>query len=109
MQSASRFALEFGFSKPPCGSGEEPPPDWWYRVVDDIHYLHFGIILWGITGVVTIFISLLGDPIPKECLYRLTFWSRNSTKVRLDLDKGDEIRQEEVKPVKTVTGKLSLS
>ena len=37
-----RFGLEFGFQKPACGSGGQPPPDWWYSVVDKVHYLHFG-------------------------------------------------------------------
>ena len=40
-----RFGLEFGFQKPACGSGDAPPPDWWYSVVDKIHYLHFGDLL----------------------------------------------------------------
>ncbi len=38
--------------------------------MDDIHYLHFGIILWGITGVVTVVVSLWTKPIPEEYLYR---------------------------------------
>ena len=69
-QSIPRFVLEFGFSKPPCGSGEAPPPEWWFRLIDDIHYLHFGIILWAITGIVIIAVSLMTPPIPEESLYR---------------------------------------
>ena len=37
-----RFGLEFGFTKPACGSTDPQPPDWWKTWVDDIHYLHFG-------------------------------------------------------------------
>ena len=37
-----RFILEVSFTIPPCGSGDEPPPDWWYTIVGDVHYLHFG-------------------------------------------------------------------
>eukprot|EP00095_Tigriopus_kingsejongensis_P001027 snap_masked-scaffold587_size153100-processed-gene-0.18 protein:Tk01027 transcript:snap_masked-scaffold587_size153100-processed-gene-0.18-mRNA-1 annotation:"hypothetical protein DAPPUDRAFT_215063" len=81
-----RFGLEFGYAIPPCGSGEEQPPQWWFSLIFDVHYLHFGIILWFITGVVAIVVSLLTAPIPEESLYRLTFWSRHSTKVRVDLD-----------------------
>ena len=62
--------------------------------MDDIHYLHFGILLWGITGVVCILVSLITKPIPEENLYRLTYWSRRSEKVRIDLDDGDEIMPE---------------
>ena len=48
-----RFGLEFGYSKPPCGSDDPKPPEWWYSLIDSLHYLHFGFILWGITGIVT--------------------------------------------------------
>ena len=48
-----RFGLEFGYAKPPCGSGDPKPPDWWYSLIDNLHYLHFGFILWMITGIVT--------------------------------------------------------
>ena len=68
--TASRFVLEFGFQKPACGSDDDRPPDWWYKVVDDIHYLHFGLLLWGITGVVAIAVSLCTRPIGEEHLYR---------------------------------------
>lgn len=87
--------MEFSYRKPPCGSDEPKPPEWWYRAVDDIHYLHFGVILWLITGIVAILISLLTEEIPEENLYRLTFWSRRDERVRVDLDAGDEIAKDE--------------
>merc|ERR1719244_1724108 len=41
-----RFGLEFGFAVPPCGDYvSEQPPDWWMDIVDQIHYLHFGLLL----------------------------------------------------------------
>merc|ERR1719385_241606 len=41
-----RLGLEFGYTKPPCGDFESPqPPEWWFKVVDQIHYLHFGLLL----------------------------------------------------------------
>ena len=49
----TRFGLEFGYSKPPCGSTDPNPPDWWFNLIDNLHYLHFGFILWCITGIVT--------------------------------------------------------
>ncbi len=85
----TRFVLEFSYPLPPCGSGDEQPPDWWQKIVGDIHYLHFGLLLWGITGVVCVAVSLATKPIPEECLYRLTYWSRRSVKVRVDLDASD--------------------
>jgi hypothetical protein len=44
------------------------------------------VILFAISGTVSIIVSLLTPPIAEEHLYRLTFWSRHSTKVRVDLD-----------------------
>ncbi len=87
---APRFGLEFGYSKPPCGSLDARPPEWWYRVVDDVHYLHFGVLLWALSTFVAVAVSLVTEPIPEESLYRLTFWSRHSTKVRVDLDAEEE-------------------
>lgn len=99
-----RFILEFGQSKPACGSGDPNPPKWWFDIVDDIHYLHFGILLWFITGIVAIGVSLITDPIPEESLYRLTFWSRKSTKVRVDLDQktksAEAIIEEEMEAIR---------
>ena len=83
----SRFGLEFGYRDPPCGDVVSPrPPQWWYLWVKNIHYLHFGVILFAISGVVSIIVSLVTPPIPEENLYRLTFWTRHSSKVRIDLD-----------------------
>merc|ERR1712227_566136 len=74
-----KFGLEFGYFKPPCGSPiPDERPDFVEHFVDDIHYLHYGAILFIITGVVTIMISLMTEPIPAEKLYRLTFWTRKS-------------------------------
>ena len=49
----TRFGLEFGYAKPPCGSDDPKPPDWWYSLIDNLHYLHFGFILWIIVLIVT--------------------------------------------------------
>lgn len=104
-----RFGLEFGYAIPPCGSGEEKPPQWWYNIIFNIHYLHFGILLWGITGIVTICVTLLTDPIPEKHLYRLTFWSRHSDKVRIDLDSEEtepQAQEEDVQSLKALTCKI---
>ena len=61
--------------------------------MDRIHYLHFGILLFGIAGSVSIIVSLLTPPIPEESLYRLTFWSRHSTKVRVDLEQDTQYNE----------------
>ena len=84
-----RFALEFGYSIPACGDAMDSPrapPEWWYSWIGNVHYLHFGVILFGISGAVAIAVSYLTPPIAEKHLYRLTFWTRHSTEVRLDLD-----------------------
>ena len=84
-------------------------------IVGQIHYLHFGCILFVITLVVTVVVTILTEPIEKDyvgysittsdrkfstnnaikcfCifqLYRLTFWTRHSAKIRLELKDEEE-------------------
>ena len=108
-----RFCLEISHKMPACGT-EDPdfPPNWWYTAVYSLHYLHFGILLWAFTGLVTIIVSLATDPIPENrqyrflykynnvfadelkgqdsldicCMIRLTYWSRHSKTARVELD-----------------------
>ena len=96
-----RFGLEFGYQEPPCGSNDPKPPEWWYRWVRDIHYLHFGVILFLISGVVSILVSLVTPPISEEHLYRLTFWTRHSTEVRVDLDQDTQYSPDETRSTGT--------
>lgn len=82
-----RFIVEFSYIVPPCGSGlPDPRPEFVKLVVGNVHYLHFSCILWLLTGAVTIGVSLMTEPIPSECLYRLTFWTRKDPRVRKSLD-----------------------
>lgn len=81
-----RFITEFSYSVPACGSNEEDTrPSWIKKIIFDVHFLHFGCILFVIVVVSIIIISMLTEPIPSECLHRLTFWSRHSTEVRSPL------------------------
>merc|ERR1719228_154841 len=94
-----RFILEYSFSKPACGDFEsKQPPDWWFKLVDDIHYLHFGLLLWFITGIVTVGVSLMTTPPPEDSLHRLTWWTRHSTKVRTPLEEEISTGEEAIKP-----------
>ena len=45
----------------------------------------------------SILVSLVTEPIPGKYLHRLTFWTRHSTEVRLELDKLGEEHEEEYK------------
>jgi len=95
-----RFGVEFGYNKPGCGSGDvDLRPNFVKVFVDDIHYLHYGAILFIFTGIVTIIISLMTEPIPDEKIVRLTFWTRKSKSVRVGFDdegNGENILQEDV-------------
>ncbi|CAG2192839.1 Solute carrier family 5 member 4,Sodium/nucleoside cotransporter,Sodium/myo-inositol cotransporter,Sodium/glucose cotransporter 5,Solute carrier family 5 member 4A,Sodium/glucose cotransporter 4,Sodium/glucose cotransporter 2,Sodium/glucose cotransporter 1,Sodium/myo-inositol cotransporter 2 [Mytilus edulis] len=79
----TRFIWEYAYTVPPCGEeADDNRPD----IISKVHYLHFGIILFGISFIATIIISLLTKPIPDKHLHRLTFWNRYSTEEREDLD-----------------------
>lgn len=55
-----RFVWEYAYSVPPCGeeADDNRPP-----VIKDVHYLHFGCILFALCIIVTVIISLLTKPI----------------------------------------------
>lgn len=100
-----RFILEFFvYPNVACGEIDRRP-----SIIKDIHYLHFGLILFVVCIVISVIVSLLSDPIPpqrvrvfaqenKETIYthsiktvlfqlhRLTFLSRYSVQERYDLD-----------------------
>lgn len=81
-----RFIMEFAFVVPVCGNEDQDKrPEWIKVIVGNVHYLHFGCILFVISLVVTVVISLLTEPIPEKCLHRLTYWTRHSTKVRMSV------------------------
>lgn len=66
-----RFILEyFVYGRPPpCGSDEENKiPD----IIGKVHYLHFGCILFLITVIVVIVISLLTKPINPRKVHLFT-------------------------------------
>ncbi|XP_067934509.1 sodium/glucose cotransporter 4-like [Watersipora subatra] len=85
-----RFLLQYAVypQPPPCGSDEENKvPD----IVHKVHYLHFGCILFVITFIVTIVVSLLTKPINPRKLIRLTFMSRDEPGERLDQAAEDDV------------------
>jgi sodium/glucose cotransporter 1/sodium/glucose cotransporter 9 len=82
-----RFIWEYSYSNYPCGEdGESEKPS----IIKDVHYLHFGILLWGISTIVTVVISLMTQPIDDIHLERLIFWNRFSTRKRIDLEDVEE-------------------
>ena len=64
----TRFILEFSFEDPPCG---KPYLDRRPAIVSKLHYLHFAIILFLITAVSALIISILTQPIPDKYVYMI--------------------------------------
>ncbi|XP_029648634.1 sodium/glucose cotransporter 5 [Octopus sinensis] len=67
-----RFIWEFSYTNVPCGEVGSRP-----SIITDVHYLHFGLILFGIVTFITVCVSLISKPIPKHQLHNLTYWTRN--------------------------------
>ncbi|XP_033821562.1 sodium/glucose cotransporter 4 [Periophthalmus magnuspinnatus] len=73
-----RMALEFSYPAPSCGQ-----PDLRPTVLAQMHYLYFSLLLFTLTTLLICGISLATEPIPPQCLHRLTWWSRHSQEPRL--------------------------
>lgn len=80
----SRFIWEFSYHVPGCGS---PDPDPRPAIISSVHYLHFAVLLFLISVIATVVISLLTPPIDDKKLHRLTYATRKSTEIREDLDR----------------------
>ncbi|XP_070554554.1 sodium/glucose cotransporter 4-like [Ptychodera flava] len=74
-----RMVLSFVYVEPGCDE-----PDTRIPFLRDVHFLHFAIILLVSSILVTIGISLVTKPQPKEQLVRLTWWTRHSKEPRVD-------------------------
>ncbi|XP_014676596.1 PREDICTED: sodium/glucose cotransporter 4-like [Priapulus caudatus] len=75
------FIITFVYGVPECGEPDTRP-----SFITKLHYLYVGLILFGISILTTVVVSLLTERIGEEHLYRLTFWSRHSEEERLPLD-----------------------
>ncbi|PAA77922.1 hypothetical protein BOX15_Mlig031467g2, partial [Macrostomum lignano] len=83
-----RFIVEYSYEKFSCHEAYKSTlPD----VIGKMHYLHFGILLFVISLIVIVVVSLLTEPIPDVHLHRLTFWDRYSELERVDMPE-DEVR-----------------
>ncbi|KAK5865778.1 hypothetical protein PBY51_020020 [Eleginops maclovinus] len=65
-----RMVLEFAFPPPRCGVVDSAPD-----VLRSVHYLHFAILLCGLTVIVVTVVSLLTPPPSPEQLCNLTWWT----------------------------------
>ncbi|XP_044289096.1 sodium/glucose cotransporter 5 isoform X2 [Varanus komodoensis] len=67
----SRLALDLAYPAPPCGTLDQRP-----RLVKDVHYLHFAILLCLLTALVVVGISLGAGPPPESQIRGVTWWTR---------------------------------
>ncbi|XP_021943317.1 sodium/glucose cotransporter 4 [Folsomia candida] len=75
----ARFVLEYCFPAPLCSLGLIDTRARWIKwFVDDIHYLHYGLLLFLVTFAITLTISLISQPTPATELIKLTFWTRHN-------------------------------
>ncbi|XP_053549478.1 sodium/glucose cotransporter 4 [Bombina bombina] len=93
-----RMIMDFVYQAPNCGEEDTRP-----SILKDVHYLYFALILFGLTTVICIVISLFTPPIPTENLRRMTWWNRNDSTTENDktvekLSEVDEISTIEKQP-----------
>jgi len=110
-----RFFMEFGYQAPTCISGRrartellismgiirmthlkmlsivftgeiDTRAEWIRWFVDDVHYLHYGCIIFLVTLAVTYGVSFTAPAIHPSKLHRLTFWTRHSPEIREPLE-----------------------
>ncbi|XP_063795653.1 sodium/glucose cotransporter 4 isoform X2 [Pseudophryne corroboree] len=67
-----RMVMDFVYTAPNCGEVDERP-----SVLKDVHYLYFALLLFGLTAIICIVISLCTQAMPDEKLGRMTWWTRN--------------------------------
>ncbi|KAM4722925.1 sodium/glucose cotransporter 4 [Rhinophrynus dorsalis] len=68
-----RMVMDFVYNAPSCGELDTRP-----SILKDVHYLYFALILFALTAIICIVISLCTPAIPEKDLGRMTWWTRNS-------------------------------
>lgn len=66
----TRFIWENVYKKIPCGSSEADPR---HTLIKDIHYLHFGIILFAFAALVAVVVSLFTKPIEEKYVSEMVY------------------------------------
>uniref|UniRef100_A0AAY4AGE6 Sodium/glucose cotransporter 1 n=1 Tax=Denticeps clupeoides TaxID=299321 RepID=A0AAY4AGE6_9TELE len=89
----TRMIAEFAFGTGSCVSPTDCP-----TIICGVHYLYFSIILYTLTGILVVAISLMTKPIDDIHLYRLCWSLRNTTEERVDLEADDWTEQQKDKP-----------
>ncbi|XP_061001064.1 sodium/glucose cotransporter 1-like [Dama dama] len=82
-----RMVSEFAYGPWTCSVNRKCP-----RIICGVHYLYFAMILFAISLVTVLGISMFTVPIPDKHLHRLCWSLRNSREERVDLDEDAEVK-----------------
>ncbi|XP_047425968.1 sodium/glucose cotransporter 1-like [Mugil cephalus] len=80
----SRMIAEFAYGTGSCVNPSNCP-----TIICGVHYLYFSIILFVVSCIIILAISLATKPIDDKHLYRLCWSLRNRTEERVDLEQDD--------------------
>ncbi|KAF6725916.1 Sodium/glucose cotransporter 1 [Oryzias melastigma] len=80
----ARMIAEFIYGTGSCANPSDCP-----TIICGVHYLYFGIILFVLSCIIIIGISLMTKPIDDKHLYRLCWSLRNRTEERVDIEQDD--------------------
>ncbi|XP_047228955.1 sodium/glucose cotransporter 1-like isoform X3 [Girardinichthys multiradiatus] len=86
----TRMITEFAYGTGNCVSPSNCP-----AIICGVHYLYFGLILFTISCIVIVGVSLITKPIDNKHLHRLCWSLRNSTEERVDIEQDDWVNNEE--------------
>ncbi|KAK5612581.1 Sodium/glucose cotransporter 1 [Crenichthys baileyi] len=86
----SRMITEFAYGTGSCVNPSNCPD-----IICGVHYLYFGMILFLVSCIIIVGVSLMTKPIDDKHLYRLCWSLRNRTEERVDIDPDDWVNNEE--------------
>ncbi|XP_037340483.2 sodium/glucose cotransporter 1-like [Pungitius pungitius] len=86
----SRMITEFVYGTGSCINPSNCP-----TIICGVHYLYFSIILFVVSCIIILGVSLMTKPIEDKHLYRLCWSLRNHTEERVDLEQDDWIDDKE--------------
>ncbi|XP_047228066.1 sodium/glucose cotransporter 1-like [Girardinichthys multiradiatus] len=86
----SRMITEFAYGTGSCNNPSNCP-----EIICGVHYLYFGMILFLVSCIIIVGVSLMTKPIDDKHLYRLCWSLRNRTEERVDIDPDNWVNDEE--------------
>ncbi|XP_041815630.1 sodium/glucose cotransporter 1 isoform X1 [Chelmon rostratus] len=86
----SRMIAEFAYGTGSCVQPSDCP-----TIICGVHYLYFSIILFVVSCIIILGVSLMTKPIADKHLYRLCWSLRKSTEERVDLEQDDWVDNED--------------